>query len=127
MTRRILPRDEYDRLAGTLLGPLAEALPEDTEVIVIEDNGVIVGSAAVFSRQHVECPSVADGYRNRPDVFWSLLDGIRQTAARRGANRVIAGSLADADGEDRIGAFLLNMHAEPMPGRLWAWPIVKES
>lgn len=128
MTRRLLDRCDYGRLVGTALEPLIDTLPADTDVIVVEDaDGRIVGSAAIFTREHVECPFVAEDHRNHPGVFWLLLQGIRLTARRRGATRIVAGSIADAEGEDRIGAFLAKMHAEPMPGTLWAWPIGKES
>lgn len=123
MTRRILPRDEYARLVGTDLGPLADRLPPDTDVIVVEDEaGAIVGCAAIFCRDHVECAWIAEPHRNEPDVFWSLFSGIRKTAECRGSSRLVTASI-----DDRMAEFLMQMHAEPLPGRHWVWPIARES
>lgn len=123
MTRRILPRDEYGRLVGTYLEPLINYLPPDADVIVVEDaDGVIVGCSSLFRRDHVEGTWIAEAHRNQPSVFWSLLQGIKATARRRGTERVLTASM-----DDRMTAFLTRMHAEPLPGTHYVWPLGKES
>ncbi len=123
VTRRILPRADYARLVGTYLEPLIDALPADTDVIVVEDaDGTIVGCSSIYARDHVECTWIADGHRNAPGVFWQLLQGIKTTARRRGSERILTASM-----DDRMTAFLYRMHAEPIPGEHFVWPVGRES
>lgn len=123
MTRRILAREDYGRLVGTDLEPCIDALPADTDVIVVEDpEGRIIGCSSIYSRDHVECTWIAEDHRDEPGVFWSLFQGIRATARRRGSNRLVTGSV-----DDRMTAFLLKMHAEPLPGQQFVWPLTRES
>lgn len=123
VTRRILPRDEYSRLTGTYLEPLIDYLPPDTDVIVVEDaEGRIVGCSSLFRRDHLEGTWIADDYQDDPAVFWSLFHGIKTTAKRRGSARVLTASM-----DARMTAFLQRMHAEPLPGDHFVWPIVRES
>lgn len=120
-SRRILPRAEYPRLVGTYLEPLIDALPEDTDVIVVEDaDGAIVGCSSLFRRDHVEGTWIAEGHRNAPGVFWSLFQGIKVTAKRRGSERLVTGSM-----DDRMTEFLMRMHAEPLPGVQFVWPMTR--
>ena len=122
MTRRILPRDEYPRLAGTYLEPLIAVLPSDTDVIVVEDDaGRIVGCSSIFARDHVECTWIAEDHRDHPDVFWSLLRGIKAQARQRGSLRVLTASM-----DERMTEFL-NHVAVPLPGEHFVWPMRRES
>ncbi len=122
MTRRILTRDEYPRLVGTYLEPLIAVLPPDADVIVVEDaEGRIVGCSSIFARDHVECTWIAEDHRNTPDVFWSLLRGIKAQARQRGSLRVLTASM-----DERMTAFLHHV-AVPLPGEHFVWPLVKES
>jgi hypothetical protein len=123
MTRRLLPREEYGRLVGTYLEPLIDAFPPDTDVIVVEDDaGQIVGCSSLFARDHVEGTWIAEAHRDHPAVFWSLLHGIKATAHQRGSARVLTASM-----DDRMTDFLGRMHAEPLPGVHFVWPILRES
>lgn len=122
-TRRILPRDEYPRLVGTYLEPLIDYFPEDADVLVVEDaDGAIVGCSSLFRRDHLEGTWIAEGHRNEPGVFWSLFQGIKATAKRRGTDRLVTGSI-----DDRMTTFLLRQHAVVMPGDQFVWPLQKES
>lgn len=123
LPRRILPRDEYARLVGTYLEPLIDHLPADADVIVVEDaDGRIVGCSSIFARDHVECSWIAEDHRDDPAVFWSLFQGLKTTAKRRGSARVLTASM-----DDRMTEFLTRMHAEPLPGQHFVWPLVRES
>ncbi len=123
MTRRILAREDYGRLVGTYLEPLIDALPADADVIVVEDaDGQIVGCSSIFSRDHVECTWIAEDHRSHPGVFWQLFQGIKTTARRRGTDRLVTGSI-----DDRMTEFLLKMHATPLQGQQFVWPLTRES
>lgn len=123
MTKRILPREEYGRLVGTYMEPVKDALPADADVIVVEDEaGAIVACSSIFRRDHVEFTWIAEEHRDSPRVFWSLLQGIKATAKRRGSARILTASM-----DDRMTEFLLRMHADRLPGEHFVWPIVRES
>lgn len=123
MRYRVLSRADYVRLVGTYLEPLIEHFPADAEVIVVEDEGgQIVGCSSLFARDHVEGTWIAEAHRNAPGVFWALLRGIKATAKQRGSDRLVTGSM-----NDRMTEFLLRMHAEPLPGQHFVWPLTRES
>ena len=55
MRSRILPREEWDRLEVTKLTPIfPDFRPEDTEVVVVEEDGEIIASAIVLRVVHLE-------------------------------------------------------------------------
>lgn len=62
MTSRILPRDEWARLEGTLLWPAAKSFAPESVVMVVERDGRIVGCAAYYPQWHL------DGAWIAPDV-----------------------------------------------------------
>ena len=62
MTSRILPRDEWARLEGTLLWPAAKSFDPESVVMVVERDGRIVGCAAYYPQWHL------DGVWIAPDV-----------------------------------------------------------
>lgn len=122
MRYRVLSHEDYGRLVDTNLAPFLDAFPEDTDVVVVEDEaGVIVGCVSMFHRDHVEGLWIAEGHRNEPGVFWTLVQGIRATARQRGTARLVAGTTTD-----RMAACLRTLHATPLPGTLWVWPMDRE-
>lgn len=73
MTARVLPPEEYGRLAETETR-FAEAMPAGGIVVVIEDEtGAIVGSWAAFPVLHVEGLWIAPAYRRAGGVGRRLL------------------------------------------------------
>ncbi|MES2531839.1 MAG: GNAT family N-acetyltransferase [Pseudomonadota bacterium] len=123
MTRRVLPRDEYARLVGTYLEPLIEWFPADADVIVVEDDaGAIIGCSSLFTRCHVEGTWIAEAHRGRTGVARSLLEGIRATAQRRHADRVLTASMDDA-----MTRLLGKLGATALPGIHFVWPMERES
>lgn len=108
MTTRILPPQEWPRLASTLLASVWQSMnPAFCEVIVVEDGGEIVGSVALMNVLHAECIS-SDGRVSVTRALWDALGArVRQT----GGTAVWAAAI-DAP-MDRI----LARHAEPIPGQ----------
>lgn len=71
LTHRVLPRAEWDRLAGT---PLDVALPNTTTVVVVEDElGEIVASWSAMIVLHLHGLNVTERHRKRPSVFRHLI------------------------------------------------------
>lgn len=62
MTHRLLPREEWHRLQGTLLWPAVLSMTPDALVMVVEHNGEIVGCASYYPQWHL------DGVWIKPDA-----------------------------------------------------------
>ena len=112
MTRRVLPREEYGRLAGTELEAIVPYLPADAQVLVIEDaDGAIVGCWSAFSLVHVEGCWIAPAHRGKGRVALNLLQGIRQIARRMGAQAVNTASVSS-----EVSALLRKLGAVQLEG-----------
>jgi len=78
---RVLPLAEYERLSVTGMPPFVPAVrPEDTEVIVVEEDGRIVASVGVLRIPHYEGWWIAPDYRGNAGVIRRLLKGAMQAA-----------------------------------------------
>lgn len=79
MTTRLLPADEWPKLAGTLLDPAWRAFdPVQARVLVVEEGSRIVGCAALFPAWHAEGAWIAPEYRGRLSVGRRLWVGMRR-------------------------------------------------
>lgn len=116
MDARILPRDEWWRLDGLELGTIAPNMPGGTAVLVVEDDGQIVGHLALVPLWHAEAIWIAPGRRRRAGVFRRLLRALGAAARGLNAPRVIPGSMGPE--MDRI---LERLGAEPLPGRCFSF------
>lgn len=115
MITRVLPREDYGRLAGTELETVAPVLPPDAEVLVAEDAGVIVGCWAVFAVLHVEGIWIAPSHRKQGGVARRLLRGMRGLLERRGAAGAVTGAMTDD-----VRGFLERLGARRIPGEQFA-------
>lgn len=116
MTRRILPREEYPRLAGTELEAVWPTLPEDAAVLVVEEDGAIVGCWAAFLLAHVEGVWTAPEHRGKGAVARHLLVGMRRTLAEQfGSTGAITGAMSD-----EVRGILAGLGATKLPGDHYA-------
>lgn len=106
LTTRVLPPAEWDRLDTTELASVWRTMnPAYAEVIVVEQDGAIVGSVALLQTLHAEClssPSLAVGR-----ALWKALKA-RVLAA---GGTAVWGAAMEAPMQT-----LLTRHAEPIPG-----------
>lgn len=111
MQTRILPREEWHRLAGTELETVIPYLPASASVIVVEDGDQIVGCWSVFEQTHVEGVWIAPEYRGRGSVARRLIATMVETARARGAQTVWTAAVTPdvADLALRLGA--VELHA----------------
>jgi ribosomal protein S18 acetylase RimI-like enzyme len=93
MVTRLLPREEWARLAGTELEAVYPVLPVGANVVVVEDDDRIVGCWAVFPIVHVEGVWIAPEYRGNPRVARRLVGGMKNTARAMGAQAVVTGAM----------------------------------
>lgn len=94
MTDRILPPEEWHKLAGTELGPALAALPpERTAILVVEDDaGQIVGCWALVLWYHAEGVWIAPAHRGKTSVARRLWRGMRALAQGVRTPTVITGA-----------------------------------
>lgn len=98
MTTRILPPEEWSSLAGTELERVAtEVMNRDgVSVIVVEDEGEIIGCWALMTVAHVEGLWIAPTHRRRGGVFRKLWRAMCQLTLDRGIGSVFThGATAD--------------------------------
>lgn len=97
MTRRVLPVQEWHRLAETpQLGALKE-LPAGTRVLVVEnDHGDIIATAAAFWAWHVEGAWIHPDHQGKSAAGRHLVRGVQELARESGASGFIAAADTDA-------------------------------
>lgn len=121
ISKRILPPEEWPRLAGTEAAHLWPRLdPENAQVLVVEEDGEIVATWTLLRVVHAECIWVKPSHRGVFGVVKRLLAGMRDIAAGWGAERVVTGSVSPevTDLIARFGGF-------PMPCESFVLPIEK--
>lgn len=118
MTHRVLPPHEWPRLAGTELEAVYPYLnPDHADVVVVEDEGRVVGCWAFVRVFH------ADGAWIHPDqrggmVAQYLLRGIAALARLHGSDRVVA----TAESDD-VAHLLQRLGGEQLPGAHFVLPV----
>jgi N-acetylglutamate synthase-like GNAT family acetyltransferase len=96
MTSRVLPREEWDRLAGTeLAAVLAAAQHANAEMIVliVEDGEQVVGCWALLQCWHAEGLWVAPAHRGKAAVARRLLRLAASVAEQIGFRSVCTAAL----------------------------------
>lgn len=111
MTARILPRDEYSKLAGTELETVWPLLPETAVVIVVEHDAQIVGTWALFPLTHVEGCWIAPEHRGKAVVAGHLVRTMRAVARSMGARAVVTASTSID-----VSSLLAKLGAVQLPG-----------
>lgn len=121
MITRLLPPEEWPRLAGTELETVWPVLdPIASHVVVVEDAGEIVGCWALFRQVHVEGLWIAPAHRGKSSVGRRLLATMRSTARAMGAR-----SVATAACRDSVVGMLHKLNAIALPGVHYALPVEK--
>ncbi len=118
MTTRILPRDEYARLAGTELDAVWAHLPDATRVVVVERDGAIVGCHALLPCWHVEGLWIAPGARGRGGVARRLWRAVQDEARAIGVSAVLTAAT-----DDRVRGLLAHVGATKVPGEAYLVPV----
>lgn len=95
ITTRVLPPLEWDRPEVAELMTLHPFVADtDMQIIVVEDEGKIVGRWAVLRLVHLEGVWIDEAYRRKPSAVKSLLQATI-AAARRWTDRLVMTGSAD--------------------------------
>lgn len=120
MTTRLLPPDEWHRLEHAGMGSLWAELPETTRVIVLEDNGVMVGTVIGMLVLHAESLWIAPRHRKSVGVWRRLMRAFWTVAAEFGTKGAWASEVSD-----EMRDILTRLHATPVPGGHFILPMPK--
>lgn len=120
MSTRVLPPDEWHRLAHTEVGALWETLPSTAQAIVVEDEtGAIVGCWLVLPVVHVECLWIAEAHRGRTSVARRLWSAMRAVARNTfGASQVWTASV-----DDTVRTLVQHAGGTRVAGEHWVLPL----
>jgi N-acetylglutamate synthase-like GNAT family acetyltransferase len=118
VTTRLLPRDEWPKLAGTELETVVTILPDSAAVIVVEDAGVIVGCWSLLPVYHAEGIWIRPDYRRQGGVALRLLRGLRTVAKRYGARAVCTASM-----DTTVSTLIERIGGQKMPGTHYTVPM----
>jgi hypothetical protein len=123
LTKRILPREEWETvLAGRELGAVAHRLPDETSIIVIERDGVLVGCWSLTHIWQAEGLWMAPEEAQSPSVGRKLLLAMREEAHKVGTHLILTGATTDP-----VRALLTKVGAEELPIAVFAWPMGEET
>ncbi len=118
MTSRILPPDEWPKLAGTEAEALWPKLPHSAQVLVVEDAGRIVGTWILMTQVHAECVWIAPDHRGSLGVVKRLLRGMRDLAASLGVSAVLTGACSDD-----VRNLIQRLGGTKLPGDAYVLPL----
>ena len=121
MTTRILPHDEWTKLAETDLGPLVAVLdPEKATIFVVEDaTGTIIGCWSLLKCLHAEGLWVAPDHRKAAGVFRQLLATMRQELHARHEGVLWTSSVSP-----EVDRLVTHSGGLPIPGTHYAIPVL---
>ncbi len=122
LSSRILPPEEWERLAGTEAQDLWPHLkPENAEIHVVEDEGRIVGVWCGLRMMHAECFWIAPEYRGQFGVIMRLWRGLVETAKRWGVSRMETASM-----NPHVSDMIRRWGGVPVTWEAYIVPIVSE-
>lgn len=121
MITRLLPRDEWDRLVETELGPAVPYFPTDTRVIVVEGHGDVLGAWSMPRYLHAEClwthPTVRHT-REGVAVLRQLETRLHHEAAQSRDAVVLTTALTPD-----VAALCARVGGQPLPGTTYVLPM----
>ncbi len=121
LTSRVLPFEEWSKLAGTELADLATHPTRfQAHVLVVEAGDAIIGTWMVLPVWHVEGLWVHPDYRGKASVGRRLWTGMRRLVTALGGQAAMTAAI-----DPTVEAMLQTAHAQPLPGRAYLLPFGK--
>ena len=118
MTSRLLPIEEWPKLAATEARTVWSSFPEQTRVVVVEDAGQIVGCHVLVAVLHAECLWIHPAHRGKTSVARRLWAAVKREARETfGASWLMTGALTDDVREllEHVGAVKVDMDHYMIP------------
>lgn len=119
-TTRLLPFEEWPKLAGTELETVWPVVnPRDARIVVVEDaSGVIVGCWAALRYVHAEGVWIDPAHRGRGRVAAHLLKGLQAAMEDFGATAAWTTSLTPA-----VSVLAEHLGGRQLPGTHYVFPV----
>lgn len=112
MTTRILPPEEWPRLRGTEAETVWPHLdPQRAAIVVVEDEGVVIGCHVLMYVLHAECLWIHPDHRGKGGVARRLWAAVQRAARGAGVR-----SLVTAACDDKVKRLLSHVGAIQLPG-----------
>lgn len=112
LSTRLLPPEEWSRLADCGLGDLWASLPPaTTRIVVVEEDGEIVGHVTGVLMLHAEGAWIAPRHRKRVAVWRRLIEGFWRLADGWGCRAAWASAASD-----EMRHVLARLHGAPVTG-----------
>lgn len=122
MTSRVLPYAEWPKLDEVGAETVWHLLdPEHAQILVIEDEGQIVGTLTLMSVLHTECLWIKPSHRKGYGVMKRLLDGMWAGARAQGFRALWSGSMSDT-----MTNILHRLGASEVPGKAFVFPVKED-
>lgn len=119
ITHRVLPPEEWPRLAGTEAEGLWPQLDsENARVLVVEEDGEIVATWTAMRVVHMECLWVKPSHRGLAGVVRRLFGGLRQIAHEWDLRGVVTSSLSPT-----VTDLIRRFGGSPLPGEMFVLPV----
>jgi N-acetylglutamate synthase-like GNAT family acetyltransferase len=118
-TSRVLPPQDWpllDEVGAETVWKLLD--PSLAQILVIEDDGQIVGTLTLMSVLHAECLWIKPSHRRGYGVIKRLLDGMWSAAHTKGVSALWAGSTSDT-----MTNILHRIGASEVPGKSFVFPV----
>jgi hypothetical protein len=116
---RMLPPEEWSRLKGTEAEPAIPHLdPANTRVVVVEDDGQIVGCWVLVRVVHAEAVWIAPTHRTKFGVVRRLIAGMKTLARGWGAKGVVTAAVSDD-----VRRLIAKMGGAQLPGEAYVLPV----
>lgn len=120
MITRILPKTEWHKLTESGLPELLRHVnATDADVVVVEENGKVIGTLGLVKLMHFEgvwiAPEKRHGY-----VLGRLLHGAEQLAMERGETCALGAAMDD---DERMDDLIRRRGGVPLPIKVYAMPL----
>lgn len=119
MTARLLPPEEWARLQGTEAETVWPSLTPAARVVVVEQDGVIVGCHLLQPVLHAECLWIHPDYRGRSSVARRLWAAVKQTVREQFGVEWFATAAVS----DEVRTLLAHVGAVPLVGDHYMVPV----
>jgi hypothetical protein len=117
MTTRLLPREEWHRLEGCGMDTLWARLPETTRVVVVEQEGQIVGCVTGMLILHAEGLWIDPAYRKQAGLWRRLMRAFWNVADEFGTSGAWASEVTP-----EMQDILIRLQGAPVPGSHFILP-----
>lgn len=120
ITTRVLPREEWGLLEGFDVGAYGAILPAHATVIVVEQDGQIVGcwSGVPTFHYHVEGLQIKPAFQKHARVALALLRAMQAHVTSEGVANVLTGCASS-----EVRGLLEHVGATKLPMDIYGWPL----